>query len=142
MQERANGQWRVVLVEDDARLRRALAGVLSVSGFRVFAFGTAEEAREGAPWAAAACLVVDVRLPGMSGLELLRWLRERSDTVPAIVLTADTREATRDAAMRLGVAGYLEKPAAGRAVAAAVREAILKRRTEGGSPAQGGNTSP
>jgi DNA-binding response OmpR family regulator len=124
----------VVLVEDDERLRRALARVLTVSGFQVLAFGTAEEAREGAPWATAACLVVDVRLPGMSGLDLLRWLRARGDTVPAIVMTADTRKATRDAAMRFGIAGYLEKPAAGRALTAVVREAILNRGMAKGDP--------
>lgn len=124
----ANGPPAVVLVEDDERLCGALAKLLSISGFGVAAFAAAEAARDGAPWATAACLVVDVRLPGISGLELLRWLREAGDAVPAIVLTADTRGVTRDAATRLGVAAYLEKPVAGRVLVAAVREAISKGR--------------
>ena len=124
----ANGRPAIVLVEDDEPLRGALAGMLSISGFSVAAFASAEAAREGAPWAAAACLVVDVRLPGISGLQLLRWLREGGNDVPAIVLTADTRGVMRDAAMHLGVAAYLEKPAAGRVLTAAIRAAISKGR--------------
>jgi FixJ family two-component response regulator len=123
----AKGRPAVVLVEDDERLRDALAGVLTVSGFQVASFSNTEAALESAPWGTAACLIVDVRLPGMSGLELLECLRGRGESMPAIVLTADTRQVTRDAAMRLGVSAYLEKPVRGRAVAAAVREAISKR---------------
>ena len=123
----AKGRPAVVLVEDDKRLRDALTGVLTVSGFRVASYSNAEAANEAAPWATAACLIVDIRLPGMSGLELLQCLRGRGDSMPAIVLTADARAVTRDAAMRLGVSAYLEKPVRGRAVATAVREAISKR---------------
>ena len=125
----AKGRPAVVLVEDDEGLRDALTGVLTVSGFRVASFSSTELALEAAPWATAVCLIVDIRLPGMSGLELLHCLKERGDSMPAIVLTADTRRAMRDAAMRLGVSAYLEKPARGRVVVAAVREAISKRNT-------------
>jgi FixJ family two-component response regulator len=125
----AKGRPVVVLVEDDERLRDALMGVLTVSGFRVAPFSSTEAAVEAAPWATAACLIVDIRLPGMSGLELLRYLRGRGDSMPVIVLTADTRRATREAATSLGVSTYLEKPVRGRVVAAAVREAISKRNT-------------
>jgi two-component system response regulator FixJ len=125
----AKGRPTVVLVEDDERLRDALTGVLTVSGFRVAPFSSTEAAVEAAPWATAACLIVDIRLPGMSGLELLQFLRRRGDSMPAIVLTADTRRVTRDAAMRLGVSAFLEKPMRGRLVATAVREAIAKRNT-------------
>jgi FixJ family two-component response regulator len=131
----AKGRPAVVLVEDDERLRDALTGVLTVSGFRVASFSSAEAALETAPWATAACLIVDIRLPGASGLELLRRLRGGGDSMPAIVVTADTRRMTRDAAIRLGVSAYLEKPVRGRVVAAAVREAISKRNTLGGETA-------
>ena len=125
----AKGRPAVVLVEDDEGLRDALTGVLTVSGFRVASFSSTEAAIDAAPWATAACLIVDVRLPGMSGLELLQLLRERGEWMPAIVLTADTRRVIRDAAMRLGVWAYLEKPTRGRIVATTVREAISKRNT-------------
>jgi len=122
----ANGRPAVVLIEDDERLRGALTGVLTAYGFLVASFPNTETAVEAAPWATAACLVVDIRLPGMSGLELLQCLRGRGESMPTVVITADTRRVTRDAAMRLGVAAYLEKPVGGRVVAAAVREAISK----------------
>jgi FixJ family two-component response regulator len=101
--------------------------VLTLSGFQVASFSNAEAAVEAAPWATAACLIVDIRLPGMSGLELLHYLRGRGDSMPAVIVTADTRRTTRDAAMHLGVSAYLEKPVRGRVLAAAVREAISKR---------------
>jgi two-component system CheB/CheR fusion protein len=123
----ANGLPVVVVVEDDDRLREALARVLAVSGFRVVPFSSSEAAIEEAPWAAAACLLLDIHLPGMSGLELLQFLRERNSRMPAIVLTADTRGTVREAAMRLGVSAYLEKPARGHRVVAAIRETMSKR---------------
>ena len=131
----ARGRPAVVLIEDDERLRDALTGVLTVSGFRVASYSSAEAAVDEAPWATAACLIVDIRLPGTSGLGLLQLLRGRGNSMPAIVVTADTRRITRDAAMRLGVSAYLEKPVRGRVVAAAVREAISKRNTLGGETA-------
>jgi FixJ family two-component response regulator len=123
----ARGRPAVVLVENNERLRNALTGVLTLSGFQVASFSNAEAAVEAAPWATAACLIVDIRLPGMSGLELLHYLRGRGDSMPAVIVTADTRRTTRDAAMHLGVSAYLEKPVRGRVLAAAVREAISKR---------------
>jgi FixJ family two-component response regulator len=123
----AKGRPVVVLVEDDERLRDALTGVLTVSEFRVASFSTAETAIEAAPWTTAACLIVDIRLPGMSGLELIQFLRGRGECMPAIVLTADTRRVMRDTAMRVGVSAYLEKPAGGRVVVAAVRDAMSRR---------------
>lgn len=122
----ATGWPAVVLIEDDERLRDALAGVLTVSGFRVASFSSTEAADEAAPWATTACLIVDIGLPGTSGLELLRSLRGQGESMPAIVITADTRRGTRNAAMRLGVSAYLEKPVGGRVLVAAVREAISK----------------
>jgi FixJ family two-component response regulator len=114
----------VVLVEDDDGLRNAVATMLATSGFRVMPFATAEAALAEVRWDAAACLIVDVRLPGMSGLDLIRRLPQRANKLPAVVITADERQATRDAAARLGVSAYLEKPVQGRAVIAAVRQAV------------------
>lgn len=116
----------VVLVEDDDGLRSAVAGMLAASGFRVMPFATAEAALAEAPWDVAACVIVDVRLPGMSGLELLQRLQRGASKLPAIVFTADERQATRDAAARLGVLAYLEKPVYGRTMIAAVRAAVAR----------------
>ena len=122
----AQGQPAIVLVEDDDGLRSAVAGMLAASGFRVMPFATGETALAEASWDAAACVIVDVRLPGMSGLELLQRLPRRALKLPAIVFTADERQATRDAAARLGVSAYLEKPVRGRTLIAAVRAAVAR----------------
>jgi FixJ family two-component response regulator len=116
----------VVLVEDDDGLRNAVAGMLAAAGFRMMPFATAEAAHAEAPWDTAACVIVDVRLPGISGLELLQRLPQRAAKLPAIVFTADDRQATRDAAARLGVSAYLQKPVRGRTIIAAVRAAISR----------------
>ncbi len=120
----AHGAVPVVLVEDDDGLRDAVVGMLAASGFDVMPFATAEAALAQAPWDNAACVVIDVRLPGLSGLELLRRVRRRAATLPAIVVTADERATTRAAAARLGAAAYLEKPVPGRTIVAAVRAAV------------------
>jgi len=114
----------IVLVEDDDGLRSALAGMLSVCGFRVLAFATAESARDSATWESAECLVADVRLPGASGFDLLRWLRGSGRGLPAVVITAAASERTRTEAAAMGVSAYLEKPVHGRRLVTAIREAI------------------
>jgi two-component system response regulator FixJ len=129
----ANEWPSVVLVEDDERLRDAVAGVLTMSGFRVSPYASAEAALAAAAWSNVACVVVDVRLPGMSGLDLLWRLRRRGDTTPALVVTADARSAADPMVRHLGVAAVLEKPVAGRALSAAIRSAIA-----GGVEAPGG----
>jgi FixJ family two-component response regulator len=120
----AHGQPAIVLVEDDDGLRDALAGMLAASGFRVLRFANAEACLAGNPWDQASCLVVDVRLPGMSGLDLVREVRQRGDRMPVIVITADARPPVREAAARAGVTAFLEKPIERQTIVAAVRDAI------------------
>ncbi len=114
----------IVLVEDDDGLRGALVSLLSVRGFTVFAFATGESARDSAPWDRAACLVADVRLPGLSGLDLVQWIRHSGRHVPAIAMTAAPSQQARDLAGSLGVCAFLEKPVAGNVLVAAIRHAI------------------
>jgi FixJ family two-component response regulator len=114
----------IILVEDDDGFRSALVSMLSVCGFRVLAFATAERARDSAAWDDAACLVADIRLPGISGFDLLRWLRRSGHGLPAIVITAASSKRARDEAAALGVAAYLEKPVHGRRLVTAIRKAI------------------
>ena len=114
----------IVLVEDDDGLRGALVSMLSLCGFRVQAFATAESARDGASWDKASCLVADIGLPGISGFDLLRWLRRHRHGLPTIVITAAPSDRTRNAALALGVAAYLEKPVHRGALVTAIREAI------------------
>jgi len=115
----------IVLVEDDDALRGALVRMLSIRGCDVLPFAAAEDARDAAPWDCTACLLADVRLPGMSGFDLIAWLRRSRHDVPAIAMTAAPNQQARDLAEFLGVRAFLEKPIPGRVLVAAIRAAIV-----------------
>jgi FixJ family two-component response regulator len=120
----AQGLPVIVLVEDDDGLRGALVSMLSVRGFTVHAFATGESARDTAPWDRAACLVADIRLPGISGLDLVQWLQSSGHQVPAIAMTAAPNQHARSLAKTLGVQAFLEKPVVGNVLVAAIQQAI------------------
>jgi len=114
----------VVLVEDDLGMREALTKVLNASGFRALPFSSAEALLEVSDTADAACFVLDIRLPGLSGFELFRRLKAAGSTAPAIFITAQDDDAGRDLAKRLGAASYLAKPFSGRALLQAIDAAL------------------
>lgn len=114
----------IVLVEDDDGLRSALAGFLSASGYEARPYATAESVLEDPTWRRAACLVVDVGLPGMSGLEFLRRRDARDMGVPVVVVSGRDDPKTRSAAAGCGIAEFIAKPVDGRTVVAAVGRAI------------------
>ena len=117
----------VLLVEDDDGMRAALARVLSVAGYDVRHFASAEafQAAVGAvPPPRAVCLVLDLRLPGISGLELMQWMKARSFGLPVVMVTAFDHASTHEQARQAGAASCLLKPFAGQALLAAVRGAI------------------
>lgn len=100
----------VMVVEDDAMLAASLAKGLSEAGFLVSKYGTAEEAIRHSTPTPADLVVLDIGLPGKSGLEVLRVLRAAGSRVPVIVLTA--RDSIRDRVTGLdaGADDYLVKP--------------------------------
>jgi FixJ family two-component response regulator len=106
----------VILVEDDAGLRCALERLLRASGFDAKAFASAEEALEAFDQAKVDCLVVDLNLPAMSGLDLIDRLRELHVDVPAVVISAQDEPHVRTAARERGVSQFLAKPFLGSAL--------------------------
>ena len=117
----------IVVVEDDASSRRAFERMLNAAGFQTEGFASAESLLETDAASRAACLVFDVRLPGMSGFELRRELvRSGSEQPPVIFITAHDDSAARDHAAALGAAGYLPKPFAGRKLVETVVRVIGK----------------
>ena len=101
---------RVIFVEDDATLRRVLGRELSAAGFDVHSFGSAEEALAQAVALQPQVGLLDLRLPGRNGLELLRELREAVPGVECVVLTAHGGVPDAVEAMRLGAHDFLVKP--------------------------------
>jgi len=115
----------IVVVDDDDGLRQALGRVLSAAGFRAETFASAEVLLECEGAHGAACLVLDVHLPGRSGFELRRELvRTGGAQPPVIFITGHDDPAARAQAEALGAAGYLPKPFAGRTLVAAVARAV------------------
>ena len=101
---------RILIVDDDEALRDALEGVLKTAGLHAGKFSSAEELLDSPDLQTASCLILDVRLPGMSGIELQHLIREMSDPVPIIFLTAHGDAEIRDLVVDTGALGYLTKP--------------------------------
>jgi FixJ family two-component response regulator len=106
----------VVLVEDDTGLRAALERMLCASGFEAQAYKSAEAALADHREDWADCLVVDLNLPKMSGLDLVDCLRARGITAPAVIITADDKPSVRAEVQRRGIEHFLAKPFPGGAL--------------------------
>jgi FixJ family two-component response regulator len=100
----------VLLVEDDASMREALARLLDAAGLSSTGFASAEALLAVGTSAGAICVVSDLKLPGMSGLELLVELRRQGGWPPLILVTAHDALGLREEAARRGASAYLAKP--------------------------------
>ncbi|MDC0669349.1 response regulator [Nannocystis radixulma] len=98
------------IVDDDASLRRSLGNLLGSTGFNVETFASAEAFLAADRAETMAALVLDVRMPGMSGVELLVELARRSSRLPVVVLTAHGDEDVRKQCFRAGALAFLTKP--------------------------------
>jgi len=118
------GPAYILVVDDDAGNRRLLESFLSSHGFRVATAASGREVLEAVAAGAPDMIVSDVRMPGMTGLEMLRELRQAHPTLPVLLVTAyaDIRGAVE--AMRDGAANYLEKPIDFEELMASVTEAL------------------
>jgi FixJ family two-component response regulator len=120
----------VCIVDDDASLRRSLRNLLTSVGFRVETFPSADAFLESVHRGNTGCIVLDLRMAGMSGLELLKHLEATGSRIPVIALTAHGGEDTRRRTLQAGAVAFLTKPFQSAALVAAVRTA-LPRSTEG-----------
>jgi FixJ family two-component response regulator len=116
----------VSVIDDDASLRRSVRNLLTSVGFRVQAFASAEEFLESTERANTGCLVLDLRMAGMSGLDLLGHLTATGSPIPVVILTAHGDDETRQRALRAGTAAFLGKPFRGDALLDAVRTALSR----------------
>jgi len=107
--DRSDGRL-VCIVDDDASLRRSLGNLLMSVGIPVRAFESAEAFLGSAHLEEVGCVVLDVRMAGMNGVELLRHLTASGSQVPVIMLTAHGDDETRRRSLEAGAAAFLEKP--------------------------------
>jgi FixJ family two-component response regulator len=111
----------VGVIDDDSSVRGALTRLFRTAGFDVSAYGTAEEYLSRSDRGDVECLVIDVRLPGMSGLELLSQVRP---AMPALLITAQEDTSVREKALAAGAAGFFLKPFDNRQLVSSVQHAI------------------
>jgi len=97
-------------VDDDAAVRHSLRWLAESSGWTVQTFDSAESFLKATPAGGPACLVLDLRLPGMSGVELQRVLVARGRALPTVVVSAEQDARLREAARDLGAVALLSKP--------------------------------
>ena len=114
----------VHLVDDDPGVRTALASMLATWDFDVATHESAEAFLEAMARGAAGCVVADVRMPGMSGLELQRELARRGSSLPVILVTGHGDVPMAVAAIKAGAHDFIEKPVDDDALVAAIRRAM------------------
>jgi FixJ family two-component response regulator len=114
----------VAIVDDDDLMRTALQGLLKSAGLLAQAFASAEEFLRSGHQHNTACLITDIRMPGMSGLELQAHLNADHCKIPTIFITAHGDAKMRMQAMRAGAVEFLAKPFDDEALIESVRAAL------------------
>ena len=100
----------VAIVDDDESVQRALQDLIESDGLSALCFGSAEQFLDSEARNKAACLIADIRMPGLSGLELQAKLKAKRCRIPVIFITAHGDAEMRIHAMRQGAAEFLSKP--------------------------------
>jgi FixJ family two-component response regulator len=116
----------ISVVDDDASLRAATDNLLSSHGYLVRTFASAEEFLQSPNLHNCACVVTDVQMPGMSGLDLLTYMRAQGYLAPVIFITAFPEESVRASALKAGAIGFLAKPFAAPALIDCVETALRR----------------
>jgi DNA-binding response OmpR family regulator len=119
-------QRSVLVVEDEEQMRTMLEDNLQFDGYRVTAVSTGEDALNELDRQSYSLVLLDVRLPGISGFDVCRRLRSRGTRVPVIMLTARTQEADRVAGLDVGADDYVSKPFSVRELLARVRAQVRR----------------
>ena len=123
----------ISIVDDDESVREALEALMDSFGFRVHAFQSAMDFLSSADIGNTSCMIADVHMPHMSGVELYRRLAELGHAIPTILITAYPDDSVRDRALADGIVACLIKPFDDDALIGCVH-AALQRRYPGESP--------
>jgi len=114
----------ISIVDDDQSLRRSLRNLLTSVGFRVETFASAEDFLSSSEQENTGCLVLDLRMGGMHGLDLLRHLAATGSRIPVVILTAHGDDETRQRSLEAGAVAFLGKPFRPDTLLDAVRRAL------------------
>jgi len=114
----------VSIVDDDVSVRRSTRRLLHSAGLRAEAFASAEEFLMSGRAEETACLILDLRMPGMNGLQLQRRLAEASNPVPIVFVTAHSSPEEERQALQAGAIQFLQKPISKEVLLLAIRNAL------------------
>ena len=117
----------VYVVDDDKSVRQAFKRLLSAESMKVQVFESAFEFLDSKFTDRNACLVADIKMPGITGLELCRKLVDKGSTLPMILINGLDSDETRAEAQKAGVVGYFRKPIDAQALLDAIRWALSKK---------------
>jgi FixJ family two-component response regulator len=118
----------ISIVDDDESIRDATKTLLRSAGYEVRTFASAEEFLDSGPLQATDCLILDVRMPAMSGLVLQELLNTEASRLPIIFVTAHDDQASRRKAIDAGATDFFRKPFSGDVLLGAIQIAISGRR--------------
>ena len=116
----------VFIVDDDASVRKSLSRVISTAGYRVQAYASPQEFLAREPEPGPSCLVLDVRMPGVTGLDLQQTLARAVHEIPIIFITGHGDIPMSVKAMKAGAVDFLTKPFAGKDLLDAIQRAVAK----------------
>ena len=125
----------VYVIDDDESARGSLAFLLDVAGLRVRSFASGDEFIDTSPPLKSACIITDVRTPGMGGVDLTRRVKQTAASVPVIVITGHADVPMAIEAMKAGASDFIEKPFEDDTIISAIRRAMSEK-AEGDAAAE------
>jgi len=120
----------VAVVDDDESMRETMRDLLDSAGFSAVTFPSAESFLKSKRSRGVSCLITDMRMPGMTGLELHRRLAASGTSIPTVLITAYPEDHTREQALEENVVCYLAKPFPADELLACIRSAIEGRQND------------
>jgi FixJ family two-component response regulator len=124
----------VAIVDDDASVRCSAGRLIRSVGYRAEVFGSAQEFLDSGRAASTACLILDVCMPGMDGLELQQRLVGSDPPIPVVFITARASDEEERRALRAGAVAFLRKPVGKEVLLHALHGILEKPTTGGGKP--------
>lgn len=121
----------ISIVDDDESMREAVKGLMKSLGYRVEVAASAEEFLHSPHLHRTSCLIADVQMPGMTGLDLHRHLSASGKAIPTVLITAYPEDSIRERALAAGIIGYLSKPFDDNDLLACIRAALTDGRSGG-----------
>ena len=122
----------ISVIDDDPSVRAATNNLLSSHGYLVHTFASADDFLQSAQRDHSSCVVTDVQMPAMNGLDLLMHMRNRGNDAPFIFITAFPDESIRARALKAGADFFLAKPFAGHVLINCIEAALNRRRGRAG----------